>query len=182
MYNELFKRRPKHNKVNNINEMNTNINKNIIELYENANGVSKNISDVNNRHSINQISSFDTREVFLEDANKAYRLELTVATLKNGKKVAYAKKYLERDMKLEKKIKAATASQSRKNTTSIDIINQKPKKSNSPVKKSASDIVKKVDNGEVNFEESKMMMAGMNKNDIISKHKSDNSKEAISDS
>lgn len=122
MYDELFKRRPKNNGVKNIDSINTKINNNIIELVASSEALNKNIPDVNNRHKKNNIVSFDTREVNIADNKNAYRLELTIANLADGKKVAYAKKWLEVDKNLNKKIKAAVKGQSLQKLPSNNIL------------------------------------------------------------
>ena len=51
------------------------------------------------------IESFDERTVLLADNTGAYTLKLSIANLKNGKKVAYAKRSISYNKELYKKIK-----------------------------------------------------------------------------
>ena len=138
MYNELFRRTPKYKGVADVKEVNDKINRNIIQLFESSEAMQKNISDVNNRHSKNGIVSFDTREVLMADDTNAYRLELSIANLDDGRKVAYAKKWLEVDNKLLKKIKAATTSQSPQKLPSKNIV--PPAQQNASTTSSGEDI------------------------------------------
>ncbi len=105
MYNELFKRYPRYNSVNNIKDVNNNINENTIELLENSKSKTKNETDYLNRHKINKISSFDTRNVSFYDGSKAYDLDFSIAKMQDGTYVAYAKRNLSVNNSLLKKIK-----------------------------------------------------------------------------
>ena len=50
VYNELFKRYPTYQNVNNIKSVNNKINENIVELLENSDNISPNDPDYMNRH------------------------------------------------------------------------------------------------------------------------------------
>lgn len=104
MYNELFKRYPRSKNVNNIKQVNTIINENLEELLSNSKNINTR-SDVNDRHSEQNITDFNTREIMFYDGNKAYNLTLSVAVLQDGKKIAYAKKMLKVNNELLSKIK-----------------------------------------------------------------------------
>lgn len=104
MYNELFKRYPRQKNIKNIKDINKTINENFNELLSN----SKNINtrpDVNKKHDKLNIENFNTREVLFYDGNLTYKLTLSIANLKDGKKIAYAKKMLKVDNFLLDKIK-----------------------------------------------------------------------------
>ena len=105
VYNELFKRYPTYQNVNNIKSVNNKINENIVELLENSDNISPNEPDYMNRHKKNKIKSFDTREVKLYDGNNAYNLTFSIAKLNDGTYVAYAKRNLAKDTDLLNKIK-----------------------------------------------------------------------------
>lgn len=104
LYNELIRRRPRSKNVNDIKGINNKINGNIDEVLEQSDFVN-NKEDVNNRHSANQIKSFDTREARIYDGDQAYRLTLSIAELNNGDKIGYAKKFITPDEGLTRKIK-----------------------------------------------------------------------------
>lgn len=105
MYNELFKRYPKYENIQNIKSTNNHINENIIELLENSDNISANEQDYMNRHQKQGISTFDTRSVSFFDGNKAYDLTFSIAKLSDGKYVAYAKRNLSSNDKLLNEIK-----------------------------------------------------------------------------
>ena len=105
VYNELFKRYPTYQNVNNIKSVNNKINENVVELLENSDNISPNEPDYMNRHKKNKIKSFDTREVKLYDGNNAYNLTFSIAKLNDGTYVAYAKRNLAKDTDLLNKIK-----------------------------------------------------------------------------
>lgn len=72
------------------------------------------------RHPHLGIVDFDQREVYIFDCIDAYRLELCIANLTDGTKIAYVKRYIEKASQLvEKEIKKAeTAGQTRLNQPS----------------------------------------------------------------
>ena len=105
MYNELFKRYPKYQGVNNIKEVNNNINENSLELLENSDNISPNEPDYMGRHKANKIKNFDTRKVSLYDGKNAYDLTFSIAKMDDETYVAYAKKELAKNDKLLNKIK-----------------------------------------------------------------------------
>ena len=106
IYNELFRRRPAFDIGIDINLLNDEVNRNIIELLTNSVAMSKNEPDHDNRHAMNGISTFDTRMVRIADDNGAYILKLSIAQLTDGRKIAYAKKHIEKDDETWKKIQA----------------------------------------------------------------------------
>ncbi len=65
--------------------------------------------DSGNRHAKQGITGFDTRTVKFYDGDKAYDIEFSIATLQDGQKVAYAKKFFGYDRELTKKIQTAEA-------------------------------------------------------------------------
>ena len=105
MYNELSKRRPKRfNGVDDVKALNSDVNYNMEELLSNSEMKTRNVADIDNKHQEQGIESFDTRTVKFYDGNKAYDIEFSIATLEDGKKVAYAKKYFGYDAELTKNI------------------------------------------------------------------------------
>lgn len=136
MYDELFKRRPNYDDIEDIKGLNKEINSNIIELFENSKALSKGAKDIGGRHKENNITRFDTREIRFVDDLGAYRLELTVAELSNGKKVAYAKRYVESDNELKEKIKATTTGPSRQKPPSNNSISRSEENATPKKKKS----------------------------------------------
>lgn len=100
MYNELFKRYPTYQNVENIKSVNKNINENIEELLQTSDNISPNEPDYKNRHQKQGIKTFDTRRVSFYDGNSAYDLDLSIAKLEDGTYVAYAKRNLSPNEKL----------------------------------------------------------------------------------
>lgn len=110
IYNELSRRYPKYTKdVEDTKQLNSEVNYNMEELLSNSEAKTLNEPDVNNRHQAQGITSFDTRTVKFYDGNKAYDIEFSIATLQNGEKVAYAKKFFGYDEVLTKKIQTDEA-------------------------------------------------------------------------
>lgn len=108
MYNELSRRYPKQfDNVEDIKKLNSDVNYNMEELLNNSEAKQLNMPDENNRHSEQGITGFDTRTVNFYDGGKAYNIEFSIATLQNGEKIAYAKKYFGYDADLTKKIQDA---------------------------------------------------------------------------
>lgn len=103
MYDELFKRRPYYKGVDDIKQLNSEINYNMKEVLSNSNLKKANVSDVDNKHIRQGIESFDTRTVNFYDGNKAYTLDLSIANLSDGEKIAYAKKMVKFNEELTKK-------------------------------------------------------------------------------
>lgn len=125
MYNELFKRYPKYQGVNNIKEVNNNINENSLELLENSDNISPNEPDYMGRHKANKIKNFDTRKVSLYDGKNAYDLTFSIAKMNDETYVAYAKKELVKNDRLLNKIKKeAPTSKSRGVLPSVNNIPQ----------------------------------------------------------
>ena len=107
MYKELFNRYPKHLKdVKDVKQLNSDVNYNMEELLSNSEMLSPNEPDVGERHKEQGVVGFDTRNVNFYDGTNAYNIELSIATLSNGEKVAYAKKFFGYDNELTKKIQA----------------------------------------------------------------------------
>lgn len=111
IYNELIKRQPRSNNINDIKNINNQINGNIDEILEQSDFIN-NKADVDNRHKDNDIISFDTREARIYDGNQAYKLTLSIAELSNGEKVGYAKKFLRPDNQLTQEIKKEVSTSS----------------------------------------------------------------------
>ena len=104
---ELLRRRPYFEKsITDRKELTEKINHNIVELLSASEMIpfGENTPDINGKHQKYNIKSFDNRTVKFADDVGAYRLDLTVANLYDGRKVAYAKKYVEPDVNLLKKI------------------------------------------------------------------------------
>ena len=121
MYNELFRRRPsKSGGVPDVGALSKNVNRNIEELISNSETTISNQADKGERHKQNGIKGFNTRRVKFYDGQRAYNVEFSIANMKNGEKVAYAKKFFGYDAALTKKIQTAEAasSQSRVNQQS----------------------------------------------------------------
>lgn len=110
MYNELYKRRPaRSSRVKDLNALNKDVNHNMVELLENSTATTINAEDKEKRHAKNDIVGFDTRTVKFFDGEKAYDIGFSIANMKNGEKVAYAKKFFGYDVAFTKKIQAAEA-------------------------------------------------------------------------
>jgi hypothetical protein len=107
LYNELFQRYPSYfNNIEDVKKLNTDVNYNIQELLENSKNILPNEPDKSNRHKKQGITNFDTRLVNFYDGNNAYQIEFSIAKLKDGNKVAYAKRQFDYDDNLTQKIKA----------------------------------------------------------------------------
>ena len=126
MYKELFQRRPaRSNRVRDLSALNQDVNHNMVELLENSTATTINAEDKEKRHAKNDIVGFDTRTVKFFDGKKAYDIGFSIANMKNGKKVAYAKKFFGYDAALTKKIQAAeTSSDSALSDAGISRVNQ----------------------------------------------------------
>ena len=110
MYNELARRYPKHlSEVEDAKQLNKSVNQNMEELLASSEASILNQPDTNGRHQRQGITSFDTRTVKFFDGDKAYDIEFSIATLQNGEKVAYAKKFFGYDEELTKKIQVTEA-------------------------------------------------------------------------
>lgn len=99
--------------------------------------INKNILDVVTASTIDErnqpqkhphigIVDFDQRAVYLADDSDAYRLELCIANLTDGTKIAYVKRYIEKaSEEIAQKIKKAeTAGQTRLKRPSENTISQ----------------------------------------------------------
>lgn len=129
MYKELYQRQAKWNHgVEDKKALNSEINQNFEEIMENSQLKDGSVPDVDGRHTDQGIVSFDTRKVSFYDGNKAYNIDLSIANLSDGRKVAYAKKGIKFNKELTNKIQAAeTASEtSRENQQPVskDILSQ----------------------------------------------------------
>ena len=133
MYNELLHRRPayKTELKEEIKGLNDKVNENIVELLTTSEMIpfGKEAPDTNGKHKHLGIKSFDNRTVRLADDGNSYRLDLTIANLEDGSKVAYAKKYIEPDPILRKKIEEMDRSKSPNATSSTNSITSGKKKS-----------------------------------------------------
>lgn len=108
MYNELFKNGTKNVRGADIRVMNGKINRNFEEILMNSSVSARNIPDKDERHKENKIESFDKRTVLIADDNCAYKLNLSIANLTDGRKVAYAKSGLFAKKAIWEKIKKET--------------------------------------------------------------------------
>ena len=61
---------------------------------------------MNGRHRKQGITTFDTRRANFYDGNNAYVIDFSIGRLRNGEKIAYAKKFYGFDEELTKKIQA----------------------------------------------------------------------------
>lgn len=110
MYDELYKRRPsRYTGVDDIKTLNSDVNYNMEELLENTTMKKPNVPDKDGKHSEIGIKDFDTRTVKFYDGTRAYDIEFSIATLQDGRKIGYAKKYFGYDAELTKKIQEAEA-------------------------------------------------------------------------
>lgn len=130
IYKELFKKLPGYEPGIDVKAVSENINKNIVEVIEASDAQSRNEPQ---KHPHIGITDFDTRSVYITDGNNSYRVELNIANLTDGTKIAYVKRYIENaSQEINEKIKKAeTAGQTRLNQPSNSSISQKSKKSNS---------------------------------------------------
>ena len=121
VYNELFKKLPGYEPGIDVKAVSQSINRNIVETIMASSVQNRNEPQ---RHNHPGIVDFDQREVYLVDDNSAYRLELCIANLTDGKKIAYVKRYIEKaNTEIEQEIKKAeTAVQNRLNQPSKGII------------------------------------------------------------
>lgn len=87
--------------------LNTLLNKNIIVVFEFSRGLSREIEDRSARHNKMGIKTFDTRHLIVSDGANAYDLELTVANLKDGRKIAYKKTFISLNKDVTEQIQKA---------------------------------------------------------------------------
>lgn len=139
MYHELYKRRPNYKGVEDIKQLNSEVNYNMEELLDNSKMKKPNVPDINGKHSKQGIDSFDTRTVSFYDGKKAYTIDFSIATLSDGEKVAYAKKFYGLDEDLTKKIQDSETmgekSQLNQKPVSDLIVTENEKKSSESNKK-----------------------------------------------
>lgn len=114
VYKELFKKLPGYEEGIDVKAVSESINKNIVEVITASEAQTRNEAQ---RHPHIGIKDFDQREVYIADESDAYRLELCIANLTDGSKIAYVKRYIERaSQEIAEKIKKAeTAEQIRLN-------------------------------------------------------------------
>lgn len=129
----MFQRRPaRYNRVRDVSALNQDVNYNIVELLDNSTATTINGEDKEKRHAKNNIVGFDTRTVKFFDGKKAYDVGFSIANMKNGEKVAYAKKFFGYDAALTKEIQPAeTASDSALSDASKSPVNQQSELINS---------------------------------------------------
>lgn len=106
LYNEFFRRNPTFDPGIDIRILNDEVNRNIIEALTNSVTTLKDEPDHKKKHAKNGITTFDTRQVRIADDKGAYILLLSIAKLTDGRKIAYAKKNIEKDDETWKKIQA----------------------------------------------------------------------------
>ena len=111
VYDELFKKRPGYESGIDIVAVSEKINRNIVETVAASKMVKPNETQ---RHPHVGVVDFDLRDVYLDDGNVIYRLEMNIANLTDGSKVAYVKRYIEHALPdITEKIRMAeTAGQS----------------------------------------------------------------------
>ena len=147
VYNELFNKRPGYDPSIDVIAISDKINRNIIETLKAS--TMKTPNEVQ-RHPHIGVVDFDLREVYLADDNKTYRLELNIANLTDGSKIAYVKRYIENaDVEVDKKIRMAeTARKSPLNRpsdeasqdASVGIISNPSEKSNPQFEKNSNSL------------------------------------------
>ena len=130
VYKELFKKFPGYEPGIDVKAVSESINKNIVEVIEASEIQTRNEPQ---KHPHIGIVDFDSRSVYLTDGTNVYRLELNIANLTDGTKIAYVKRYIENaSTEIKKKIKKAeTAGQTHLNQPSKSSIPQKSQNSNS---------------------------------------------------
>ena len=96
--------------ISDMQTLNDKINENIVELLSRSEmePFGKDAPDEDGKHAKYGIESFDNRFIRFADENDTYRLELTIAKLDDGRKIAYSKKTIERDPLLKRKIEEGT--------------------------------------------------------------------------
>lgn len=117
VYKELFLKLPGYEDGIDVKAVSEKINQNIIEVITASQAQTRNEAQ---RHPHIGIKDFDQREVYLVDNSDAYRLELCIANLTDGTKIAYVKRYIEKaSQEIAEEIKKAeTAEQIRLNQPS----------------------------------------------------------------
>ncbi len=123
VYKELFKKRPAYEDGIDVDAVSETINKNIVETVTASEARVRNEAQ---RHPHKGVADFDQRTVYLADDSNAYKLELSIANLTDGTKVAYVKRYIgkaEQGIADEIK-KAETTGQTRLNRLSAKSISQ----------------------------------------------------------
>ena len=90
LYNELFKRYPAFfNNIEDVKKLNEDVNYNIEELLENSENILPNEADKFKKHLKQGITHFDTRLVNFYDGNNVYKIEFSIAKLKDGTRSQY---------------------------------------------------------------------------------------------
>ena len=126
MYKELFKKHPGYDGTFDIIAVNWEINKNIVDVFAGSSIQERNQEQ---KHYHYGVQDFDQRQVYVTDGNEVFRLELNIANLTDGKKVAYVKRFIERAPTeiSEKIMKANEAGKTRQHQPSdISIRNDEP--------------------------------------------------------
>lgn len=154
VYRELFKKMPGYEAGIDIKAVSEAINKNMVDVVK---GSTVQVRNEPPRHQHIGIKDFDQREVYILDNNQTYRLELCIANLTDGTKIAYVKRYIEKaTAEIDKKIKKEeTARQSRLNQPSNISISQKSNLSTDSEKKSSGKTSRELDSGYSTPEEAK---------------------------
>lgn len=118
MYKELFKKYPGYDGTFDIIAVNWEINKNIVDVFAGSSIQERNQEQ---KHYHYGVQDFDQRQVYVTDGNEVFRLELNIANLTDGKKVAYVKRFIERAPTeiSEKIMKANEAGKTRQHQPSI---------------------------------------------------------------
>ena len=101
---ELLKKRPGYSDGVDVDAVSGQVNRNLVEVIQASKAIDRNQLQTHPKPSV---KDFDVREVSVADDNAAYKLLLSVANLKDGSKVAYAKKYISADPALFAEIKKA---------------------------------------------------------------------------
>ena len=123
LYKELFRKLPGYTPGIDVKAVSDSINQNIVEVLAASSIQTRNDPQ---KHQHIGIKDFDQREVYITDGNEVYRLELCIANLTDGTKIAYVKRYLDiADQSVATKIKKAeTAGQTRLNQPSDKTVSQ----------------------------------------------------------
>ena len=124
MFRELFRKRPFLREILDIEELNDEINKNIVDIFKASDSLIKEDPDRDGRHASSGIVSFDTRKTMIADNKNAYELQLTVANLADGRKIAYAKRFIRSAPEFWQKIKEDATSSHISTASSTNFIAQ----------------------------------------------------------
>ena len=142
LFKELFRKFPSYSNISDIKAVNEIANKNIVDILSASSAIGKNIPQ---RHYHAGVVNFDKRSVLLFDGNTAYRLDISVANLTDGGKIAYSKDYVKQATaeEIEKIKRAETARKiSRESTLKNSIRSSEANVNPSDEKNTAEDGVK----------------------------------------